>query len=428
MEQYTFREKVNGLNTKIFMPLMALTFILFNTVINLYIGERMETIQNLLAIAILALLAFWLIFDIRDGLVTWLRQNILVICYFAARAVSCVLSGFDYTVIRSIFFEAFFLIGMCRITLGNRRDFYIKAFIALELLFSAASLILYCFNHATGGSIETFLNNCTYYEISGSALLYANPNTAGIMAGFSIVLAIVLYGKNGYDKRFVLLFGIFNVAALVIFGCRSADVGILFILAVMAVQKYFNCKKKTAVFFSLCLMVLTLIPIYGLIQYNESIEHLSYTEIEAAADRFSSGRYTLWKECIIVQKDNPVFGIGSLNLEQQAREDMMNSLEKRWEYSYRYFSSIELGPHNGYIAQISATGWAGFAFFIAILAQKIKRADHLNRGRWYLLVIYTLVINCFESLFILNRFFTCFYMLLILETDMEQPDEPKKLK
>ena len=129
-----------------------------------------------------------------------------------------------------------------------RRDFYIKAFIALELLFSAASLILYCFNHATGGSIETFLNNCTYYEISGSALLYANPNTAGIMAGFSIVLAIVLYGKNGYDKRFVLLFGIFNVAALVIFGCRSADVGILFILAVMAVQKYFNCKKKTAVF------------------------------------------------------------------------------------------------------------------------------------------------------------------------------------
>ena len=68
-------------------------------------------------------------------------------------------------------------------------------------------------------------------------------------------------------------------------------------------------------------MVLTLIPIYGLIQYNESIEHLSYTEIEAAADRFSSGRYTLWKECIIVQKDNPVFGIGSLNLEQQAREE-----------------------------------------------------------------------------------------------------------
>ena len=87
----------------------------------------------------------------------------------------------------------------------------------------------------------------------------------------------------------------------------------------------------------------------------------------------------------------------------------------------------ELNPHNGYIAQISATGWVGFALFIAILAQRIKRADHLDKGRWHLLVIYTLVINCFESLFILNRFFTCFYMLLILETDMEQPDEPKKL-
>ena len=106
MEQISFREKINALNTKIFMPLMALTFILFNTVINLYIGERMETIQNMLAVVILAVLAFWRISDIKDGLMPWLRQNILVICYFAVRAVSCVLSGFDYTVIRSIFFEA----------------------------------------------------------------------------------------------------------------------------------------------------------------------------------------------------------------------------------------------------------------------------------------------------------------------------------
>lgn len=409
------------------MPLMALSFILFNTVINLYIGERIETIQNLLAIAVLAVLAFWLLSDVKNGLMPWLRQNILVIGYFTARAISCVLSGFDYSVIRSIFFEVFYLIGISKITLGGKREFYIKAFMVLEMIFSAGSLILYYYNAATGWSIQGFLSEYTYFDKTGTALLYINPNTAGIFAGFSIVLAIILYGRSRYNKVFLVLFGLFNLAALILFGCRSADVGILFILAVMAVQKYFNCKKKTAVFFSLCLMVLTLIPIYGLTQYNESIEHLSYTEIEAAADRFSSGRYTLWKECIIVQKDNPVFGIGSLNLEQQAREDMMNSLEKRWEYSYRYFSSIELGPHNGYIAQISATGWAGFAFFIAILAQKIKRADHLNRGRWYLLVIYTLVINCFESLFILNRFFTCFYMLLILETGMEQPDEPKKL-
>lgn len=65
---------------------MALSFILFNTVINLYIGERIETIQNLLAIAVLAVLAFWLLSDVKNGLMPWLRQNILVIGYFTGKS------------------------------------------------------------------------------------------------------------------------------------------------------------------------------------------------------------------------------------------------------------------------------------------------------------------------------------------------------
>jgi hypothetical protein len=74
-------------------------------------------------------------------------------------------------------------------------------------------------------------------------------------------------------------------------------------------------------------------------------------------------------------------------------------------------------------AMISATGWAGFGLFIAILLQRIKRAKHLEKGRWYLMLIFIFVINCFESLFVLNRFFTCFYMFLILETDMEDGED-----
>ena len=43
---------INSINSKIFMPLMAATFILFNTVINKWMGERIETLQNLIAICI----------------------------------------------------------------------------------------------------------------------------------------------------------------------------------------------------------------------------------------------------------------------------------------------------------------------------------------------------------------------------------------
>lgn len=410
------------------MPLMALSFILFNTVINLYIGERIETIQNLLAIAVLAVLAFWLLSDVKAGLMPWLRQNILVIGYFAARAISCVLSGFDYTVIRSIFFEVFYLIGISKITLGGKREFYVKAFMVLELIFSAGSLVLYYYNAATGGSIQGFLSEYTYFDKTGTALLYINPNTAGIFAGFSIVLAIILYGRSRYNKVFLVLFGLFNLAALILFGCRSADVGVIFVLAVIAFAKLMpKLKTKIIVFICLVCMVLALVPIYGFTLYQiNNYGEFSYNEAETLINELSTGRYLIWKECIITQDGNELFGTGSLNNVHEARDNLIaQNPEAPWEYQRIHLN--ELNPHNGYIAQISATGWAGFAFFIAILAQKIKRADHLNRGRWYLLVIYTLVINCFESLFILNRFFTCFYMLLILETDMEQPDEPKKL-
>lgn len=145
--------------------------------------------------------------------------------------------------------------------------------------------------------------------------------------------------------------------------------------------------------------------------------------MEEMVDNLSSGRYTVWKQCIIMQKEDFLFGKGSLSLEQEFRKEYMESLEKRWEYSYRYFSAAQLGPHNGYIGMISATGWAGFGLFIAILLQRIKRAKHLEKGRWYLMLIFIFVINCFESLFILNRFFTCFYMFLILETDMEDGEK-----
>lgn len=107
-------------------------------------------------------------------------------------------------------------------------------------------------------------------------------------------------------------------------------------------------------------------------------------------------------------------------MEQEERIQYINDHE---DIYWGYVSSSQLGPHNGYIGMISATGWAGFGLFIAILLQRIKRAKHLEKGRWYLMLIFIFVINCFESLFVLNRFFTCFYMFLILETDMEDGED-----
>ena len=110
------------------------------------------------------------------------------------------LSGFDYSVIRSIFFEVFYLIGISKITLGGKREFYIKAFMVLEMILNAGSLLLYYYNEVTTGSIQGILSQYTYFESSGPGLLFNNINNAGILAGFSVVLAIVLYGRKNITK------------------------------------------------------------------------------------------------------------------------------------------------------------------------------------------------------------------------------------
>ena len=138
-------------------------------------------------------------------------------------------------------------------------------------------------------------------------------------------------------------------------------------------------------------------------------------------DQLSSSRYTIWKECFITQQDDLLFGKGNLKLEQQARKDFLKDFEKNNE-NYIFFNAVEFGPHNGYISMISGAGWLGLLLFIAILIQRIRRSKNLEKGNWYLMLVFIFAINCFESLFILNRFFACFYMFLILEADWEKED------
>lgn len=416
--------KLNILNSKILMPAMALSFILFNTVINLWIGERIETLQNLLAICVLAIWACNILSEPKRLLKPWIKSNVIVIIYFIARLISLWQSGFDYSVIRTVFFEIFFLVGICKTTLQDEKSIYIKIFICLELIISGLSLLLFYVYDHLGAALQQFLLENTYLEKTANAMLFSNPNTAGLMAGFSIVLAVILYGKKNYNKYFIAGFGVYNIVALILFGCRSADTAVVAVIIFFVLNRLFkDIRKKNIVAIVLLTSVLTLIPIYALIEYHENKSTLSYTSMEEMIDNLSSGRYTVWKLCIIMQKEDFFFGTGSLSLEQEFRKEYMESLEKRWEYSYRYFSAAQLGPHNGYIGMISATGWAGFGLFIAILLQRIKRAKHLEKGRWYLMLIFIFVINCFESLFVLNRFFTCFYMFLILETDMEDGED-----
>ena len=96
-----------------------------------------------------------------------------------------------------------------------------------------------------GIRLQTLLYEYSYLKDSGNAMLFSNTNTAGIMAGFSIVLAVVLYGKRNYNKNLVIAFGIYNIIALILFGCRSADVAaIAIVILVIAEKKLLRIRKR----------------------------------------------------------------------------------------------------------------------------------------------------------------------------------------
>ena len=421
--------RLHSLSSRILMPLMAVLFICTNTVINLWIDERIETIQNIIAIMVLMIVASYLLSAPRERLCPWIKSNILVIAYFIVRLISLWQCGFDYSVIRTICFEMFFLIGICGFTVDSRSGnrFYVKFFVWFEVIATALCVVIFLLMPHLGSGIQDAIIKFSYYDKANTAAIFSNVNTAGIMAGFSIVLAVVLYRKDILSKKTVIVFGIYNVCALVYFGSRAADVGVAAVVLFFIIKKLapkINIKKFTIV--ALCIMVLTLVPIYGLIGHYESKASLSYEPLEDKLNLVSSTRYAICKECFITQQDDLLFGKGSLKLEQQARKDLMKEYQPG-SVDYRYFTTVELGPHNGYISMISGAGWLGLLLFIAILIQRIRRSKNLEKGNWYLMLIFIFAINCFESLFILNRFFACFYMFLILEADWEKEDDANQI-
>lgn len=413
--QYVVR-KMNDISEKFLMPVMALSFILFNTVLNLWLGSKAETLQNLLAIFILFAVACNLISNSRKELIPWIKENVLIIIYFVVRGISLIESGFDYSVLRTTFFEMFFLIGITRKNVGNERrgQFYLYIFLIIEAIVCIGCMAVYIISLNADENIISWITEYTYYEKFNKTALLSNSNTAGIMAAFAIISATILWKHIKKSKWLIPIFIslVLNIIFLFMAQSRSAEVGLM-VAALFFLMMFFIKKpiKKQSVFLVLCGCIIFVFCVYGLTNIKISEDPYNLDTIETRINDVSSNRYVIWKECITEQKDHLMFGAGNLALEQKNREAIFNDSA----YNYHYREGSALGPHSGYIGMISGTGWTGFILFMMILFQRIKRSQILEKGNWYLAIIFILVINLFESLFILNRFFTCFYMFMILE-------------
>lgn len=422
--------KLNPINRIILMPIMAITFIAFNTVVNLWLGSKAETLQNILAILILFTVACTLLSSPKKELLPWIKSNYIVIAYFIVRVISFIESGFDYSVLRTIFFEMFFLIGITKKTVGDERcgRIYLFIFLIIETIVCIGCMAVYAISIKANEGIISWLTEYTYYEQFNKTALLSNSNTAGIMAVFAIISIMILW-KQITDKKITILLLIslaLNILFMFMAQSRSAEVGLMAV-AVFSLIKRFIKKplKKQSVYIVLCGCLVLVFCVYGYTNIKINEDQYNLDTIETSINDVSSNRYAIWKSCIIEQDNHFLFGAGNLAMEQSNRTEMFG-FDGR--YTPEIIQGVHYGPHSGYIGMISGTGWLGFALFTLILVQRIRRAEILNKGNWYLAIIFILVINLFESLFILNRFFTCFYMFMILEmqSNNENADDNDK--
>ena len=408
--------KLNKINRIILMPIMAITFIAFNTVVNLWLGSKAETLQNILAILILFTVACTLLSSPKKELLPWIKSNLIVIVYLIVRGISFIESGFDYSVLRTIFFEMFFLIGITGKTVGNERcgRIYLYIFLIIETIVCIGCMAVYAIGIKADEDTISWLTEYTYYEQFNKTALLSNSNTAGIMAVFAIISIVILWKHIKKSKIIIpiIISLVLNIVFMFMAQSRSAEVGLIAAAAFFIVMLFIKKPiKRQSVFLVLCGCIVFVFCVYGFTNIKISEDPYNLDTIETTINDVSSNRYVIWKECVTEQKNHLMFGAGNLAIEQDNRNAIFNDSA----YNYHYREGSALGPHSGYIGMISGAGWLGFALFVMILFQRIRRAEILKEGNWYLAIIFILAINLFESLFVLNRFFTCFYMFMILE-------------
>lgn len=343
--------------------------------------------------------------------------------------------GFDYSTIRTIFFEAVYLIAINEMIIS--KSFIRRRLAPMIILINLVLNILEAICHlayrlSPGGGFSSFLMRHSYYDgVINFTYLYTNPNTMGIMTALSLVLLLIIVPKplSRWKLTLISIYSIFSFAVVFKSECRSAQLAlIVIIISYNIVRSIKSITGKRLTLLVLVASLLATFTVYGLMYSHQNTGvafewENNYGNLEYKLNRASSERYNIWKTAMLAHMDKKAFGTGSLKNEMTARNEYIKGFwEQRYHGSYHFRPTI-LGPHSGYFAMIYTTGFIGFFIYISLLFYMICKADLMRRGNWYLVVIFTLVVSHLESVFIVSRFFLCLVMMMVLSAHDNEVDE-----
>lgn len=420
----------------------VIIFMLNYTIVGVVEPGIFSPLKNIVMLAFFALFIYRFFSVSKNQRRTFFTKKVFIlpcfvwiVLFFAARLVTFAAEGFQYGIAREIFFEFVFLTAICEWTVGKnvKIDLLAAIFIIVNLLINIVNT--YCI-HIIKLSFEGIDKSTAVMEILTSlktyssygaeynlAVLYTNPNSAGIMTGLAILLSF-MFIKNKKLIPLLSIYWLYSIYVMLEYESRGAILS--FAAACVSIFAMLLLKKlspKTII--SLCLILSAgfAIVIYGIIGYNLNDNNKELTKIEEQINVLSTGRYEIWQYCYISHKDKRAFGTGSAALEKEQRNEYLKSEFENTYGSDSGFIPTTFSVHNGYLATVFITGWIGFIIFIVIMMNKVINAKiFYKRNKLSIImasiVIFTFMVSNFEALLITSRYYTILLTFIILAWDV----------
>lgn len=427
----------------IIVILSVVIFTLNYNIVGVLKSSIFSPLKNIIMIAIFLLFIYRFFSVSPQERKKWITDKFLLVpnfvwmvLFFIVRLTSFISSGFEYGIAREIFFEFIFLVAICRWTVGKNVRFDIAAavFIAINLITNIVNtyfvnVIKDNFNgNDFNESIMGFISNLSTYSSYGSeynnAVLYVNPNSAGIMTGLAIIISLIFW-KYIKIRPVIFIYWIYSLYIMLQYDSRGALLSFAVVLIMMILMKTLKCvTPKRAVVFCMIISACAASAVYFFIGYNLTDGDKTFTQTEEHINMLSTGRYKIWQDCYISHIDKKLFGEGSPNIEKETRNQYL--LEEHIEIygNKEGFVKTNFSVHNGYLATIFVTGWLGFILFLIIMTYKIYKAKILSANKNFsiimaAIIIYTFMVSNFEALLITSRYYTVIMSFIILAWDKD---------
>lgn len=270
----------------------------------------------------------------------------------------------------------------------------------------------------------SWLAKYSSYASSPYAALYTNPNTAGILTGMAIVLAVAVFKKK---RIFFLFYVAFSLYFIYLVQARSAQLALI-VCGVGYLLLYILKRNKVKLLVSLVLLgcVCIMVGVYGLVLQNSKdiskIESLNV--VEQKLNQKSTGRYLIWKYDINANKSTNIWGSGSVVNSQNKRKNVFMKIYKDpLQAELKRKQMMALDFHNGYIGTISVCGIFSFILFILIIIKKIMEMNHDKTEYWLICACFMFVVNLFECQFLIETYVYSIILMLVLNQRKEKINE-----